>query len=152
MEEKLEPEYDIAEPGEEISALGPEAAAAVEALSTQEDQLDLDFESDEISQQADALAAASGDESLPEHEIASLSEEQLEKDEPVTDALQPEPESVESLAVSPELIAATVERVLNEKYSAKIEKIIYEVIEKVVSKEIDRLKGVLLEKSSLDDS
>ncbi len=40
-------------------------------------------------------------------------------------------------------IDAAIERIINEKFSGKIEDIIYEVIEKAVAKEIDRLKGAL---------
>ena len=51
----------------------------------------------------------------------------------------------------PERLDTTIERLINEKFSGKIENIIYEVIEKAVSKEIDRLKGILLENDSNAD-
>ena len=37
-----------------------------------------------------------------------------------------------------------LERVIKDKFGGNIENIIYKVIEKAVSKEIDRLKGALL--------
>ena len=48
-------------------------------------------------------------------------------------------------------IDAAIERIINEKFSDKIEGIIYEVIEKAVSKEIDRLKGALTGSNPIDD-
>ena len=44
-----------------------------------------------------------------------------------------------------------IERIINEKISGKIEDIIYEVIEKAVAKEIDRLKRALMGSNTIDD-
>jgi hypothetical protein len=49
-------------------------------------------------------------------------------------------------------IEAAIERIISEKFSGKIENIIYEVIEKAVAKEIDRLKGALLGSNTFDDN
>jgi hypothetical protein len=152
IEEEPEPESDIADTVEGISVLAPEAVAAAEALSAGTDRSDFDLDSDEISKQVDELGKFLRDDSTPEHEAASFSEEPTEKAEPAQDVLQPEVDTGESLPVSPESITAAVESVINEKFSGRIEKIIYEVIEKVVSREIERLKGVLLENSGRDDS
>ena len=54
-------------------------------------------------------------------------------------------------AVTPDQIDSILERVIEEKFSGKIEDIIYEAIEKVVSKEINRLKGSLLDSTGLGD-
>ena len=59
--------------------------------------------------------------------------------------------SEESAGLSPEQIDKAIERVINEKFAGRIENIIYEVIEKAVAKEIDRLKGVLLDSIPPDD-
>jgi hypothetical protein len=48
-------------------------------------------------------------------------------------------------------IDAAIERIINEKFSGKIESIICEVIEKAVAKEIDRLKGALTGRGTIDD-
>jgi len=58
----------------------------------------------------------------------------------------------EPLAVPAGQLDAAIERVINEKFSGKIENIIYEVIEKAVAKEIDRLKGVLMGNHMIDDT
>ena len=50
-----------------------------------------------------------------------------------------------------EQIDAAIERIINEKFSDKIEGIIYKVIEKAVSKEIDRIKGALTGSNTIDD-
>jgi hypothetical protein len=152
IEEEPESESDIADTVEGISVLAPEAVAAAEALSAGTDRSDFDLDSDEISKQVDEFDKFLHDDSTPEHEAASFSEEPTEKAEPAQDVLQPEVDTGESLPVSPESITAAVESVINEKFSGRIEKIIYEVIEKVVSREIERLKGVLLENSGRDDS
>jgi len=52
---------------------------------------------------------------------------------------------------STEHIDQAIERVINEKFAGRIENIIYEVIEKAVAKEIDRLKGVLSGSIAPDD-
>jgi hypothetical protein len=152
IEEKPEPESDIADTVEGISVLAPETAAAAEALSAATDRSDFDLDSNEFSKQVDELDKFLRDDSAPEHEAASFSEEPPEEDKPAQEALQPEVDTGDSLAVSPEWITAAVESVINEKFSGRIEKIIYEVIEKVVSREIERLKGVLLENSGSDDN
>ncbi len=54
-------------------------------------------------------------------------------------------------SITPAQIDIAIERVINEKFADRIEQIIYEIIEKAVSKEIIRLKSALLEDSSIDD-
>ena len=56
-----------------------------------------------------------------------------------------------ALNVTPELLDAALERLINEKFSGRIEKIMYDVIEKAVTKEINRLKEILLDGSSHED-
>ena len=62
------------------------------------------------------------------------------------------PQFEEPVSFSPSQIDAAIERVINEKFSGRIESIIYDVIEKAVAKEIARLKGVLLDTPPADDS
>jgi hypothetical protein len=49
-------------------------------------------------------------------------------------------------------IEESIERIIQEHYSEKIESMVVEVIEKAVSKEIDRLKNILLEDNSPESS
>ena len=58
----------------------------------------------------------------------------------------------DSPVVSPEQIDQAIERIINEKLAGRIEHIIYEIIEKTVKREIDRLKASLLEDSSPEDN
>lgn len=57
----------------------------------------------------------------------------------------------ESQSITAAQIDMAIERVINEKFADRIEEIIYEIIEKTVLKEIERLKGALLEDDALDD-
>ena len=87
----------------------------------------------------------SGPDAMLEPEVHAVSEESLQEDVVST------PEIVESEAITPEAISAAIERIINDKFSGQIESIIYQVIEKAVTNEIERLKTVLLEGGSLDD-
>ena len=59
----------------------------------------------------------------------------------------PKPIAGNSSGVSPEAIDRAIERIINEKLAGRIEHIIYEIIEKSVKREIERLKQSLLEDS-----
>jgi hypothetical protein len=54
--------------------------------------------------------------------------------------------------VSAEQIEQTIERIINEKLAGRVEHIIYEIIEKAVIKEIERLKSSLLGDSPPEDN
>jgi hypothetical protein len=64
----------------------------------------------------------------------------------------PKPIAGNSSSVSPEAIDRAIERIINEKLAGRIEHIIYEIIEKSVKREIDRLKESLLEDSPPKDN
>lgn len=51
----------------------------------------------------------------------------------------------ESLSLSPEQIDEALERIVKRMYSEKIESMIAEMIEKAVTKEIERMKGTLID-------
>ena len=53
--------------------------------------------------------------------------------------------------ISPEQVDQAIERIINQKLAGRIEHIIYEIIEKAVKREIDRLKESLLEDNTPDD-
>jgi hypothetical protein len=86
-----------------------------------------------------------------EKEAASLPKDQFEKNEHMLKDLAASNASG-SPVVSPEQIDQTIERIINEKLAGRIEHIIYEIIEKAVKREIDRLKESLLDDSSPDDN
>ncbi|NOX33232.1 MAG: hypothetical protein GXP56_05775 [Deltaproteobacteria bacterium] len=52
-------------------------------------------------------------------------------------------ESVQDLSVSPEVLEAALERVIEKKFADKIEAILFEVMEKVIGKEIGEIKESL---------
>jgi len=145
-------ENDAAEPIEETPALDPEITMTDEALSSGDEEFDFSLDTVEISQKVDGLDTFLPEDSTTEPDVALLSGEQPKEDAPAQPDLQASPDTSESLAVNPELLVSAIERVINEKFSDKIENIIYDVIEKAVSKEIDRLKGALLENSTPDDN
>ena len=64
----------------------------------------------------------------------------------------PKPIAGNSSGVSPEAIDRAIERIINEKLAGRIEHIIYEIIEKSVKREIDRLKESMLEDSPPKDN
>jgi hypothetical protein len=86
-----------------------------------------------------------------EKERASLPKDQSEKDDPMQKD-SPVSNAGDSPVVSPEQIDQAIERIINEKLAGRIEHIIYEIIEKTVKIEIDRLKASLLEDSTPEDN
>lgn len=85
-----------------------------------------------------------------EKESVSFSKRQSEKDEHLQKD-SPESDADGYPIVSPKQIDQAIERIINEKLAGRIEHIIYEIIEKAVKREIDRLKESLFEDSSPDD-
>jgi hypothetical protein len=85
-----------------------------------------------------------------EKEAASLAKDQSGENEhmPKDSAAS---KAGDSPVVSPEQIDQAIERIINEKLAGRIEHIIYEIIEKAVKREIDRLKESLLEDSTPED-
>ena len=59
--------------------------------------------------------------------------------------------SGDTMSVSSGQIDQAIERIINEKFAGRIENIIYEIIEKAVKREIDRLKESLLEDRPHED-
>jgi hypothetical protein len=126
------------EPVAETPALSTDTAMATAPPADEDEEFDFGIESSEISQQVDRLDTFLADDPTTEPEVASLPAE------PPAEAERPD----EAVSVTPDQIDAIVERVIEEKFGGNIETIIYEVIEKAVSKEIDRLKGALLDGDS----
>lgn len=55
--------------------------------------------------------------------------------------------SVPGLKLSAEQIQSALERVLHQLYAEKIEKLLYDAVEQTVTREIERIKSVLLDKA-----
>jgi hypothetical protein len=156
-------EYDEIETHEDKPALSTDMALATAPPADDDEEFDFSLDSSEISQQVDRLDTFLSDDLATEPKVASLPETRLVDEPP------PEPEvaslfkeasaeeqtedegpaaveeTAESLSVSPEQIDSILERVIKEKFGGNIENIIYEAIQKAVSREIDRLKGALLD-------
>ena len=129
-------------------ALSTDMAMATASTADEDDEFDFSFDSSDISQQVDRLDTFLSDDSTPEPAVARLpgEDEQPAAEKGMLDDEQPaEEEADEPLPVSPDQIDAILESAIKEKFGGKIENVIYEVIEKAVSKEIDRLKDALLD-------
>ncbi len=137
-------ENDESEPAEETPALSTGIAMAAALSADENGEFDFRFGSSEISDQVDRLDSVLSEDSTTEPEIASLHEKPPAEDETMEDVRSAVEDTPESLPVTYDQIDSILERVIKDKFGGKIETIIYEVIEKAVSKEIDRLKGALL--------
>jgi hypothetical protein len=170
IEDKPVFEYDEIEPFEDIPALSTDMAMATAPPVDEDEEFDFSLDSSEISQQVDRLDTFLSDDPATEPEVASLPEtppaddptiepemasrpaESLAEEETVDEGQPDVEEPAESLSVTPEQIDSILERVIKDKFGGNIENIIYEVIQKAVSKEIDRLKGALLESPEPGDN
>lgn len=138
---------------EETHDLNPELTADADS-PVSEDQ-NFDFDSISIAQQVDRLDTFLSEDTIDEPEIASLPVDPVAEAENKEETGLDSPQIGQGLDGLPAMpagqIDAAIERIINEKFSGKIEGIIYEVIEKAVAKEIDRLKGALTGRSKIDD-
>ena len=138
---------------EETHDLNPELTADADS-PVSEDQ-NFDFDSISIAQQVDRLDTFLSEDTIDEPEIASLPVDQVAEAENKEETGLDSPQIGQGLDGLPAMpagqIDAAIERIINEKFSGKIEGIIYEVIEKAVAKEIDRLKGALIGNHTMDD-
>jgi hypothetical protein len=158
------------------SSLGVEASSEMKMIDQDSEAEDLDFNIDsrEISEKIDQLdtiffndteaqtdfedETVSNDEELEEPvsftgNIDAEDEDEdirIPDDEPFEETL-PQP-GIAAFDADHDKIEASIERIIQQNYSEKIESMVVEVIEKAVSKEIDRLKNVLLEDNSSEGS
>ena len=134
----------------EFSDSPPETGEA-EINPVLSDGIDPDF----ISRQVDPINQVSHQDGTVEIEIALSPVDQVAEEEKKDDTVLEElkvGQAIDELSTRPMGdINAAVEQILNEKLSDRIEEIIYEVIEKAVAKEINRLKRALLGNESIDD-
>ena len=148
-------EFDeaLTEPAAELADSGIEATPASEDLFSETEDIDYKFDPGAIAQQVDRLDTFLPDDQPDEPEVASLPVDHPEENDTrktATDGAHRDGDPDESPAIPAGQIDAAIERVITEKFAGKIEDIIYDVIEKAVAKEIDRLKGVLLGNSPID--
>jgi hypothetical protein len=162
-------EYDEIEPLDEKPALSTDMALATAPPADDDEEFDFSLDSSEISQQVDRLdtflsddpatdpkvaslpETREVDDPTPEPDVASLPAESSAEEETEDEDQPAAEEPAESLSMTPEQIDSILERVIKEKFGGDIENIIYEAIQKAVSKEIDRLKGALLGGPEADD-
>jgi len=127
------------------------AAPLAEKFSERDTNLDL-------SMTAAALSSGVGkldrpDPSLPHDpakDAASPPKDQSKTDKHLR-TYSPASNTGDATVVSPGQIDGAIERIINEKFAGRIEDIIYEIIEKAVKREIDRLKESLLEDRPHED-
>jgi hypothetical protein len=126
--------------------------ADAESQVPEDEKFDFDFDPSVIAQQVDRLDAFLSEESDDEPEVGPPIDDQAEEAASGQDDTSIDREMDEPRTVTPDQIDATIERVIIEKFSGKIEGIIYEVIEKAVAREIDRLKAALTGNDTIDDN
>jgi hypothetical protein len=137
---------------EKASDLDPESTSNAEIPTSEVEKFDFDFDHSSIAQQVDRLDTFLSEDAADEPAVASLPVDQVAEEEGSGRDNSPIEQGLNGLPAIPAgQINAAIERVINEKFSAKIEGIIYEVIEKAVAKEIDRLKGALIGNHTIDD-
>ena len=139
-------ENEEIEPTEQTESLSTDLTAAATATDENE-EFDFRFGSSEISDRVDRLNSVSSDDSTPAPDIAPQKEALPAEEETGEDLRSAVEDIPASSPMTADQIESILERVIQEKFGGKIENIIYEVIEKVVSREIDRLKGALLDSS-----
>ena len=139
------------EPVEEIPALSTDMAMATAPPGDEDEEFDFSLDSSEISMQVDRLDTFLSDDLTAEPEVAALPEEPpleaktVDEDHPAVE------DKTAPLPVTPDQIESIIEDAIKNKFGGKIENIICEVIEKAVSKEIDRLKTALLDSTGPGD-
>ena len=148
-----EPEFesDDTQPVEETPAMDTMMTMDTLTPPSEDEEFNFSFDPSQISQKVDRLDTFLSSDSTTEPEMALQPEDQFEDDENAEEDQQAVQDTGDAPAVTPDQINSLLERVIKEKFSGKIEDIIYEAIEKAVSKEIDRLKGSLLDRTGLGD-
>ena len=143
------------EPVEEKPALSTDMAMATASPADEDEdgdeEFDFSLDSSEVSMHVDRLDTFLSDDLAAEPEVASLPEEPLFEEETVDEDQPAVEDKAVPLPVTPDQIESIIEDAIKNKFGGKIENIICEVIEKTVSKEIDRLKTALLDSTGPGD-
>jgi hypothetical protein len=125
--------------GESIDHAEDPLAATIELDEGFDDDLDVDPVEDDF---VDSLGM----------EIGTEDEEDEDEAEPEETAAEPaDTVPAEGIDISSEQLDAALERVIKNMFYDKIDSVLVEVIEKTVSKEIERLKKILTEEVSGDE-
>ena len=107
-------------------------------------------EEDEIASDDEEIEEAPPITSDP-HDAEDEDEEFRIRDDMPSGETIPQP-GIAALDLDQDKIEESIERIIQQKYSEKIESMVVGVIEKAVSKEIDRLKNILLEDKDSESS
>jgi hypothetical protein len=156
------------------NSLGIEAGSEMDLLgeTSEEEDLDFNIDSKEISKKIDQLdtlffdetpsRADFADETLPDAELFEEIASDTGDREPEIENADNPPADIDisegltqdtgAANLAPEQIEESIERFIQQNFSEKIESMVVKVIEKAVSKEIDRLKNILLEDNSKESS
>ena len=133
QEKKSDDDESVLELTDEVAEASEEAedplAATIELEESFDDDLDVDHEEDDF---VDSMGMEIG----------------TEYDEDEDEA---EETAAEGIDISGEQLDAALERVIKNMFYDKIDNLLVEVIEKTVSKEIERLKRLLTEEVSGDE-
>ena len=97
---------------------------------------------------AASFTSAAGNFDRPDPQFSNVSNNEIEPGMPKKSST---PNAENLPTVSTEQIDQAIERIINEKLAGRIEHIIYEIIEKTVKREIDKLKESLLNDSFPED-
>jgi len=149
LESETESEMDLADPSSDaeefdFSMEPEEISEKIDRLDTiffDDSELEAELDDEEESETDEVAESDSGDEPEDDDEVLGLE-------------LPEEPEANSEhaalLDVSQDQIEKSIERIIQQNFPDKIESMIKEIIEKAVSKEIDRLKNILLEDDSAE--
>ncbi|MGD9238643.1 MAG: hypothetical protein PVG69_01385, partial [Desulfobacterales bacterium] len=96
------------------------------------------------------IAGFDDDHDEIEEFMAEDDERRITEDEPSEEPMPAH--GIAAFDVDHDKIEESIERIIQQNYSEKIESMVVEVIEKAVSKEIDRLKNILLEDNGPESS
>jgi HIV Tat-specific factor 1 len=118
---------------------------------SEDEELDLNLDAAVVAEQVDRLDTFLFKDSPDESIMTELDTDRLMEKKSGPENSQAVPEIGPPLALSPEQIDAAIERIITKRFSDKIETIIYEVIEKAVSMEINRLKNSLTGNKKIDN-
>jgi hypothetical protein len=136
---------------EEAAEVNPDPKTDAEAPVSADEKFDFNYNSNSFFQKVDRLDTFLSEDGADEPELAALPVDRVAEEETGLEESKIIHGMDELPAVPTGQIDAAIERIIREKFSGKIENIIYEVIEKAVAKEIDRIKGALTGRNTIGD-
>jgi hypothetical protein len=102
----------------------------------------------DLAETAASFTSAAGNFDHPDPQFSNISNNEIEPGMPKKSST---PNAENLPTVSTEQIDQAIERIINEKLAGRIEHIIYEIIERTVKREIDKLKESLLNDNFPED-